>query len=158
MTQLGLAALGVLLAVAGVGVLLSSPARYRKLQKKLDRPWYVERYIYRHHLAFGAGVVVGAMVLLAVLTRYHGTDIDSLGWPTSRGQQLMLLARGVMWLFAVLAWVIGMIVLIRPSVLKGIERKTNRWVEHPTSSLLSPRVFGILLLGVGIVCLLLARL
>jgi len=66
----------------------------------------------------------------------------------------MLLARWAMWLFAILAWVIGMIVLIRPSALKGVEAKSNRWVEPAPSGLVGPRQMGILLLIVGIVFLL----
>lgn len=154
MTPSVLVAAGLILIVAGAGVLFFGLARYRMLLAKLERPWHIERHIYRHHLAFGAGIVVGATVLLVLLIRYHGANLDVPAWPRSGGEQLMLLARWALGLFAILAWVIGMIVLIRPSALKKVEAKSNRWVEPAQSGLVGPRQLGILLLMVGIVFLL----
>lgn len=156
MTKPALVVLGLVLIVAGVGALFSGSARYRRLRQMLERPWRAERMIYRHHRAFGGGIVAGALVLLAVLTRYHGISFETLSWPSSRGAQLVLLVRIAAWSFACLALPIGMIVAIRPSVLKAIEVKANRWVEPSPSALHGPGQFGTLLLVAGIACLLLA--
>ena len=156
MEKLLLVAIGVVLIVAGSGALLVGSARYRTLRLVLDRSWWVERYIYRHHLAFGAAIVVGALIFLALLFRYHGIDIRNVSWPASQGAQFTLLVRIAAWLFAGVALLVGLIVVVRPSALKDIEQKANRWVEPSRPTLLQSRKVGILLLLVGIACLLLS--
>lgn len=151
-----LAVIGLTLMVAGGGALLAGSERYRMLLKVLDRPWRFERFIYRHHLAFGMGIVAGAGFLLFVLARHHDLSIQSISWPTSRGAQLMLLGRAVAWLFAALALFIGLIVVIRPSLLKGVETSTNRWIDPSLPALFRSMQLGTLLLVAGIGCLLMA--
>lgn len=157
MAKLLLAAIGLILIIAGCSALLVGSARYRTLRLVLDRSWWVERYIYRHHLAFGAAIIAGALAFLALLARYHGVGGEITHWPAFRGAQLMLLGRLAAWLFAALALVIGVIVVVRPSVLKTIEAISNRWVEPSPTALLPPRLLGILLLAAGIACLLLGE-
>ncbi len=156
MTRSLLVAIGLVFIVAGAGVLLSGVARYRELLKTLDRPWRTERLIYRHHRAFGGGIAVGAVILLAVLARHHGISFKPLSWPSSGAAQLMLLVRLAAWSFACLSLPIGIIIAIRPSVLKGIEVKANRWVQPSLPAVLEPGQFGTLLLVAGSACLLLA--
>ncbi len=156
MTRSLLVAIGLIFIIAGAGVLLSGLARYRELLKKLDRPWRTERFIYRHHRAFGGGIAVGAVILLAVLARYHGISFEPWSWPSSGAAQLMLLVRFTTWSFACLALPIGIIIAIRPSVLRGIEVKANRWVQPPLPTFLGSGRFGTLLLVAGSACLLLA--
>lgn len=148
--------MGVVLIVAGSSALMFHSARYRYLRQLLERPWRVERFIYRHHLAFGGAVVAGALIFLILLFRYHSIDLRNFSWPASHGALLMLLVRSAAWVFAGLALLIGVIVAVRPSALKGIEQKANRWVGPSPPTFFQHRNVGILLLVAGIACLWLA--
>lgn len=119
-----------------------------RLWEVLERPWGVERFIYRRHRLFGGAIVVGVLVFLAVLgvapTRLFNTVL--LGG--SGGKLAVLLV----WTLAIAVLVIGIIVLLRPSALKSVEGRANRWIQlFPT--VLTSRQIGGLLLVVGIVCL-----
>jgi hypothetical protein len=170
---LGLAAGAGLLIVPGRT--LRGPTALRRwlleidLIALLDRRQTVERPLYRHHRAFGAAVIVGAVASLAILwvwgdqTAVTGMLSGILGaW----GSRVVIMTSRVL---AVFALGIGVFVLIRPSALKGFETQANRWVEpFPSSTqatvpaersinrliLRAPRLAGLLLLAAGVGCLL----
>jgi hypothetical protein len=147
---------GLVLVVVGASLLFSRSAYYRKLRKTLERPWRVERFIYRHHRLSGGTIVVGSLIFLTLLGRYHGIRFETLSWPSSGGAQLLLLARLSAWLFATLTLVVGLVVAIRPSLLKGVEAKANRWIQPAPPGSPPTGQLGALLLVAGLVVLLLA--
>jgi len=100
---------------------------------QINRPRYQERLIYRHHHLFGAIIVVLSLISLYMLDLYIA--------PRDLVAQLVRLAETEFgkWLLAslyylllvclVLALIIGIIVFIRPSLLKSLEAWGNRWVD-----------------------------
>lgn len=131
-----------------------------------DRRRMIERFLYRHHRAFGAAVVVGAAASLGTLWQLrdyspvrrllHGV----LGAP---GLTLVILAS---WALLVFALCIGTFLVLRPSALKRFETMANRWIEPfpyagapaggaliPRIVLRAPTVTAMLLLGAGSICL-----
>ncbi|MBI2752896.1 MAG: hypothetical protein HYX46_05210 [Betaproteobacteria bacterium] len=136
----------------------------------LDRRKSIERPLYRHHYAFGAAVIVGAVVLLVTLweLRDHSLATGVLsGILGAWGVRAVILTS---WALAVFALGIGVFLLIRPSALKGFETAANRWIEPFPSAgklggpaaegiitrlvLRAPRLTALLLLAAGIACLL----
>lgn len=135
----------------------------------LDRRQNIERRLYRHHRAFGAAVIVGAIALLMTLWELRD-------YPLVTGVLPRILGAWGVWAviltsvaLAVITLGIGVFLLIRPSALKGLETAANRWIEafpsstEPTVSperginwliLRAPRFTGLLLLAAGVGCLL----
>lgn len=171
---------GVLGVVAGAGLVVLPGRALREggpwrrwllemdLVALLDRRQSIERPVYRHHYAFGAGVVVGTVAWLVVLWELSDHPVvvrvlaDALGaW----GSRVLILTA---WVIAVFALGIGLFVLIRPSAIKGLEAASNRWLEpFPSVSrpgdaiwvefigrwvLRVPRLSGALLLVAGLGC------
>ncbi len=129
----------------------------------------VERLIYRHHRAFGAVVVVGALAgFMSLLWLYdHPLTTEALTRTLGFWGARAVILSG--WTLAFFALAVGLLLLIRPSALKGFESAVNRWIEpFPPSRnstvlagkginrliLRAPRLFGLLLLAAGITCLL----
>lgn len=102
-----------------------------RLNKVLDRPRWIDRFFYRHHRLLGTAVFVGAMAVLYIfLFQYNFRRISALiprnYWWLSDALIGMLL------IGSVVAVLVGFIVLIRPSLLRDIEKSANRWIstEH----------------------------
>lgn len=143
--------------IAGIGFLVAAlrppdnPETTRggllndRLRKVLERPRGVERFIYRHHRSFGVAIIVGALALLIVAQAGLFRAILPGG---SRAQVAMILVCAL----AAAVFVIGMIVMLRPSSLKGVEALANRWIQF-FPAVATARQIGGLLLVVGIVCL-----
>jgi hypothetical protein len=168
--------LGVLLIPLGLSFLLI-PDKTLQLSEKLNRwistehifdainkPRYQERLVYRHHHIFGI-LVMGLTALCLYMLLFY-TDRTLLL------QNLLLLAdtafgqwllESLFYIFIgtnILAFIIGLIIFIRPSMLKTLEYKTNHWVdadkkleildttrEFPESIILkNPRIFGALVI------------
>ena len=152
---------GAAALVAGIGFLLAAARQPDKpdtlrgrllnsrLQEVLERPRFVERFIYRHHRLFGGAIAAGALALLAVLGAGQSRLIGAVLPGGSGGRAAILLV----WALAVAVLVIGMIVLVRPSALKGAEALANRWIQLFPATVLTSRQIGVLLLLVGIACL-----
>lgn len=116
-----------------------------RLREVLERPRGVERFIYRHHRSFGVAIIVGAMTFLIIVQPWLLGAVLPGG---SRAQGAMILV----WALLAAVLVIGIIVLFRPSSLKGVEALANRWIQLFPTVLTSLQI-GVLLLVVGIVCL-----
>ena len=130
----------------------------------LDRRIAIERRVYRRHRIFGALVVVGALSGLGLLVGIGSREpvvvsiVAALGTTGSN----VLVASGVVLVLLILAT--GVVLMVRPSALKGLEGRANRWIDplSRTASSTSvarlvtnsPRVMGSLLLVAGLVCLL----
>ncbi len=98
-----------------------------KIEEQLDRPRWTERFFYRHHRPVGAGLFVGAMVVLyTFLISYNSRTISAVIAPGNRW-----LLDALLWLLligSVVAAIVGFIVLLRPSLLRELEKSTNRWI------------------------------
>jgi len=137
----------------------------------LDQPHHLERFFYRHHRILGVMIVLGSgYVLWRWAFDYERSDLVAL-----LGRQW--LARGLDWVppaleAAVVALhgailVVGLLILFRPSLLKGLERTANRWQQGPPTAPFDavvgnldgvfvgyPRVSGLLLVVTATWCLL----
>lgn len=138
---------------------------------KLDQPHHIERFLYRHHRVLGVMIVAGAGFVL-------------WRWAFAYERSELLAALGTRWLARGLDWVpaavetalvalhgailvVGVLVIFRPSALKGFERTANRWQRGPVTTPLDsviggvddafegyPRVSGLLLVLAACGCLL----
>jgi len=99
-----------------------------KVTEPLDRPRWTERFFYRHHRLVGSVVFLGAaFILYTFLFNYNVRRIA--GALASRYWGLLDVLIGVVVVFSALAGMIGLLVLMRPSVLRDIEKISNRWVS-----------------------------
>lgn len=146
---------GVVLLAAGKPGALRDWLLNHKLREVFARPWRVERFVYRHHRLFGGTISAGAMLLLARLYAGHNRLLGMHLEPPGTGVRI---AELLVWALAVAALVIGMAVLIRPSLLKGIETLSNRWIQLPLFSGRMSWYIGILLVLVGLACLAAAKM
>ena len=103
----------------------------RRATRALDVPRNADRWFYRHHRVYGAVVVV----LAAFLLWFLALGPESADWRrlfAPRYRELAGLfadsARFLLWLVAVFAVVIGTVVFVRPSALKALEARANRWI------------------------------
>lgn len=143
----------------------------RALFGALDQPRSVERFFYRHHRVVGALVALGASyVLWRWAFAYTPSDLQILF-----GQRWV--THGLDWVPAALETVlvalhaailaIGVIIMFRPSLLKGLERTANHWQPALETTRLDavvanlddafeghPRVSGLLLAIASTWCLL----
>lgn len=99
-----------------------------KIQEQLDRPRWTERFFYRHHRLVGGVLFVGAIFVLYVFlfgsrTRRIYTAITPGNW------WLMDALVGALLGGSVLAALVGIIVLAKPSLLREIEKSANRWIS-----------------------------
>lgn len=136
------AGLGVLLGVLlvlrpRVFVALNQRANHwvsmRYVSRVFDQTFSIERWFYRHHRVMGIVVILGASYFLyyffvlydQALVRLH------LGWDVSSILLDELLDAGLLGakIGGGLAWVIGIIIFLRPSLLRSIEKQSNRWVS-----------------------------
>lgn len=126
--------LGVILAATAllVGILLLlAPARMlrvadylnreysfiNKLVRMLDRPHYIEPFIYRHHRVAG--------LVLAVFSGYFLWKAGTVFMPPI----IHPILHGVLIAFNVIALLLGIEIFVRPSLLKRTERMANRWLS-----------------------------
>ncbi len=98
-----------------------------KISEQLDRPHWIDRYFYRHHRVVGAVLVIGAVyVLYTFLLNYNVRRISAAFASHTWGLLDALI--GLMLIGGVLAALVGLIVLVSPSLLREIETSANRWV------------------------------
>jgi hypothetical protein len=162
--------------IAGAGLLLmperafGEQSRWRQwllehdLATQLNLYQKIEKPLYRHHRLVGAALTVGALALLTLMAKLQSYLFATSVWNQIQGVRLAMLFA---WALAILALIIGIFFLVRPSALKGVETLSNRWIGPPPSTfqqaepakginrliLRFPRRTGILLLLAGITCL-----
>lgn len=152
---------GLLSIVAGYRILVNGFPLLRQLASILDRSWRIERLIYRHHRLVGGAIFSGALTFLTLLGLLHNRVLSNEFSGPPGHALLVQLVVAAAWGFAVLALLIGLFVIIRPSVLKGLESLANRHIELTPSLLSRPPVpdptktrrKGIAFLLVGAACL-----
>lgn len=168
--------LGVLLIPVGLA-LVFVPAKTLKISHSinrwistqgffdvLNRPRYQEAFFYRYHRLFGIIVMISSALSFYMMTFYAGIGkikevlIRLAETEFSRWLLINLYYIGIA-LF-VLVFIMGIVIFIRPSILKPLETWGNRWV--PTDEAMQkldevheipehilpgkPRLFGILVI------------
>lgn len=137
----------------------------------LDQPRHLERFFYRHHRLLGGLIVLGAgYVLSRWVFAYDRKDVLALLSPRwlARGMDWVPLAlEAVLIALHAAILVVGLLIMFRPSLLKGVEKAANRWQDGPPTARLDstvanlddtfegyPRVSGLLLVVLASWCLL----
>ncbi len=98
----------------------------------LDKPHYIERRFYRHHRLLGAILVVGSsysLIRLAGVNSGVVTAVLPAHWPEALQlalTQALIFALAAANLFALGC---GAVVYFRPSLLKSLEKWSNRWMS-----------------------------
>lgn len=176
--------LGLFLALVVGALLLARPLALFTLNERLsrwvdtrqtfhalDQPRHLERFFYRHHRVLGGLIVLGAgYVLLRWAFVYDRSDVVALLSPRWVAQGMDWIPMGLEAALiglhvAILA--VGVMIMFRPSLLKGVEKGANRWQEGPETAPLDtvvgsldgtfeghPRVSGLLLVLSATWCLL----
>lgn len=175
---LGLAALvGALLLFAPRGAARLNAGLSRTVDtnawlRRLDASFNIEARIYRHHRIAGAAICLGALyVLLAWPAMFRHEQAmgalipavrdPALGWLASAAGAIVLVLHATVFL-------LGLVMIVRPSLLKPVERFGNRWISaEPLGAALDrsfdgperrlwrrPRLAGLVILGASLFCLL----
>ncbi len=147
---IGLAEIGYVLAVlllfaAVSGVALGLMLVFRshpleRVNRAANRTISIERWFYRNHRPLGLFILIGASYVLLYFSWLfdEGYILHHLPpyLPEKRMEGLLDAIRLISLTGAVLAWLAGLVVLVRPSLLKGLEKAANRWMSlHPTPML-----------------------
>ncbi|MBF0341430.1 MAG: hypothetical protein HQL95_10785 [Magnetococcales bacterium] len=124
--------------------------------RHLSRPVRIERFVYRHHRWFGGGIVLGSFCTLVALGAYARRiyTLSAMGGSFFGVEawlwESLLVFVGLGNFFTLVA---GILILIRPSGLKGFESWANRPValQQWRSAFLNairarPRLFALLLI------------
>lgn len=113
-----------------------------KIEVALDKPRWTERFFYRHHRLVGTGVLGGAVVILyTFLFSFNLRTVSTLiprdyWWLSDALVAMMLVGSG-------LAALIGTLILIKPSLLRELEKASNHWVSTERfQTMLSKRNFS----------------
>jgi uncharacterized membrane protein len=103
----------------------------------LDRPVHSERFFYRWHRSFGIILITAAIYILYMLLLR--TNVDSAAVLMPIFQEKIVnewLYEALQYFFvsvSVFIVVIGFVMLVRPSALKGLEQKANSWFRSERS-------------------------
>jgi hypothetical protein len=105
----------------------------RHVERMLDRSFSIEHWFYRYHRLLGIAIVLGAAYILI----YFGFLFDKAYALQHLGSKaparLLDIPLDALILFlllgAAVALVAGLIVWLRPSVLRGFEEGANQWVS-----------------------------
>jgi len=94
----------------------------------MDKSRLTERFFYRHHQLVGAGILIGSLVVLyTFLFSFNVRTISTLipnayWWLTDALVAILLVG-------SILAALVGLLVLLKPSLLREVEHLANRWVS-----------------------------
>jgi hypothetical protein len=127
----GVVGLLLLLAPIRAAALIAFELRWSPLTHafaSLDRVYKVERFFYRHHRQFGALLLAGSVYTLVQLIGLAGGKTEGLAMWLDVATSVLIGGNAV-------ALVLGLIVLVRPSLLKEPERLGNRWITIAGSPL-----------------------
>lgn len=131
---------------------------------RMDQPHYQERLFYRHHILSGlliVGLSLASLYMLGLYLHPHEVVARLVRLAESDfGRWMVVSVYYLLLVCLALALLAGLIVLLRPSLLKSVEAWGNRWVdtEHsleqldevreiPTTILPGkPRWFGVFVL------------
>lgn len=107
----------------------------RQVERKLERMVKLDRWFYRHHHASGLLTLVGALWIIGFFTtafdkrRYLSALSRNAAIPPALMDGLLdTLVLGSL-TGAVFALIIGLFLLLRPSLLRGFEQGANQWIS-----------------------------
>ena len=104
----------------------------REPERHAPKSIHVERWFYRHHRLAGTALIAGAAyTLYEVLFRIDPASVNrAVSGFTEHplAQVLVDAAFGYVYIAGVFAVVLGIVIFLRPSMLKGFEAWSNRWV------------------------------
>ncbi len=106
----------------------------RHLSQLMDRSIRIERWFYRHHRSMGLLLILGAGYILVYFGWRFNKAIAVQSFASFVPNKLLLdgLLQAVV-LFALIggavALLVGLAVLLRPSLLRSIESESNQWVS-----------------------------
>lgn len=110
---------------------------------RLNQPIDTSRWFYRHHRSVGSLIALAcAFNLLRWWTVYDRAAVLSMFDPRWRSSGMDWLVPALEWSFvgfSAMFLLVGLVVLIRPSLLKLPERWANRWVAVPADKTLDRR-------------------
>ncbi len=99
----------------------------------LEAPRPIERFFYRRHRVFGALLIVGAAFALYSLGFHYDAArmlaAFALPWAGPGAEVFTTALTGFLLFGNAMVLLIGVVVLLRPSLLKGVETVSNRWVS-----------------------------
>lgn len=106
----------------------------RRALKIWETPLHLERFFYRHHRIFGVVLLLATGWTLYYFTRLYAPEqvLRLLQRASRINPAWAPLLNGTVWVIRIasaLALLVGLVVVIRPSLLKGIEAKSNTWVS-----------------------------
>jgi len=115
--------LGVLVGAGGLllhrrDTLSGTRAGIGQVFELLDRQWRLERWIYRHHRVCGLSIVAASVFCIGQLMHAEALLGQATPWPAL----FQALAIGQLANIA-----IGTVIFLRPSLLKPLEARANRW-------------------------------
>ena len=97
-----------------------------KMTEQLDRSRPTEHFLYGRHRLVGGALFVGAMFVLYIFLFSY--NVRRMSTATTSGYWVLIDALvAILLIGAVLAGLVGIVVAARPSLLREIERSTNRW-------------------------------
>ena len=97
-----------------------------KMTEQLDRSRSTERFLYRHHRLVGGALFVAAMFVLYIFLFSY--NLRRMSTATASGYWVLMDALvAILLVGTVLAGLVGIVVAARPSLLRDIEKSTNRW-------------------------------
>ena len=133
---------GVLVLLAGLGIMIVPDLMIglsqrlnvwistERLFNRLDQQSFSERFFYKYHIIFGIFLVAAAVYIFYTFMfsfdpgKYSLSIFSSVAANDWLTHSLVF----VNLLFSFLIFLIGIIVLIRPSLLKKFEAAMNRWI------------------------------
>ena len=139
--------LGVLIVLLGLSMIIV-PKKVHSIGEKLnfwistehifdevDKPRFLERYVYRHHYLVGVIIILGAAYCLYVFLIAKDINYLLSNLPLISDNRILSewIYQGLFYflVFAIfLSLIIGMIILIRPSLLKTLEKYSNHWINN----------------------------
>jgi hypothetical protein len=102
----------------------------------INKPRYKEHFFYRHHKLVGFFIVVLSVMSLYSLTFYMGIDRTTdilLKFSESEFEKWIFVVLYYSLIVAIsLSIIFGIIMFIRPSLLKSFEEWSNHWIDTDT--------------------------
>lgn len=98
----------------------------------LDKPHFRERVFYRWHRSFGAALVVASVYIIYMFVFHANVDSIANALPIFAEREVnRWLYEAMKYFFimgSVISLLIGLVIFIRPSMLKKLEGQLNIWV------------------------------
>jgi hypothetical protein len=106
----------------------------RHISHLVDRSVSIERWFYRHHRPVGLFMILGAGYVLAYFGwRFNqSAALQTFGVYVPNKMLLGGLLQALVYFLLIggaVALCVGLVVLLRPSLLKGVEAESNKWVS-----------------------------